>query len=75
MSQTYSIGCRQCKKHLWIGQSGVGGHRIYSGVLWKMTSLSEFLFEHCGHELLFDDNVNSEMFDWYEIDDSHPHEN
>lgn len=53
MAKTYSIACKTCKKQLWIGQRDY----IYKGRDY-IKALETFLFQHKGHELLFDDNVN-----------------
>lgn len=48
MSQTYSLGCRQCRKHLWIAQAGGVGKTLYSANQHAMGALKDFLFEHAG---------------------------
>lgn len=63
MSNTYSIGCRECKKHLWIAQDKC----LYSGDFEAMERLEIFLFEHQGHALVFEDNVNSDIAEWDEV--------
>lgn len=61
MSKTYSIACTQCKKKLWIGQSGLGGEILYYGEPKMMETLKDFLFTHAGHQLVFDENMDSDM--------------
>lgn len=68
MSQTYSIGCRDCRKHVWIAQTSLGSHTLYYGEPRTMETLKDFLFEHTGHNLVFNDNVNSEIEEWDEIE-------
>ena len=72
MSRTFSIGCTQCRKHLWIAQasaaSGKESTTLYTGEGHVMAALKDFLFDHHGHPLIFDDNCNSELADWEEID-------
>lgn len=72
MSRTYSIGCRQCRCHLWIAQaSGVTGQEstaLYTGEPVTMSLLKDFLFEHRGHPLVFEENCESELGDWREIE-------
>ena len=63
MSKAYSIGCRDCREHLWIAQTGI----LYTGEPHTMEALKAFLFKHAGHNLVFDDHINSEMIDWNEI--------
>ncbi len=68
MSQTFSIGCQQCRKHLWIAQAGLGGYTLYTDQPETMSALKDFLFEHIGHPLVFKENCESEMADWEEIE-------
>ena len=53
MSMTYDIACRECKKHLWIGQGYSKRFHTYS---YKdehgQRHLDRFLFEHQGHTLV-----------------------
>ena len=67
MSQTYSIGCRDCKKHLWIGQVLRKQWRIYTSKN-HLDALGEFLFAHKGHNLVFDENTEGEILDFEEIE-------
>ncbi len=60
MSVCYHIGCKDCKKSLWIAQST---RCFYSGEPHTMKALKEFLFDHHGHPLVFSD---SHSFDDYE---------
>lgn len=68
MSRTYSIGCRQCRKHLWIAQASGGSTTLYTGEPHTMAALEAFLFKHRGHPLVFDENCESEVADWTEIE-------
>lgn len=70
MSKTFSIACTKCKKHLWIGQKpsvSRKGH-IYSCPKIHR-HLTEFLFEHTQHELIFDENCDSVIGDFEEVHD------
>lgn len=67
MSQTYSIACKDCKVHLWIGQ---GHHKldalsIYTGDDLVMLNLRDFLIAHYQHNLFFTDNCTDEIIDDY----------
>ena len=70
MSRTYSIACRDCKKHVWIAQASCDSHTLYTGMPEVMECLEAFLFEHMGHALVFNDNCNSEVGEWDEIEPS-----
>lgn len=59
MSVTYSIGCQQCKKVLWVGQR----HTLYGS---EVVNTMQFLKHHTKHALIFDEDCNSETFDNYE---------
>jgi len=50
MSVTFNIGCQQCHTSVWIGQ----GDYIYTGEEETMAALQKFLFNHRGHDLIFD---------------------
>lgn len=68
MSATYSLGCRDCKKKIWIAQ-GTGYRCLYSGNQKCMEALREFLFDHEEHNLVFADNINNEeMLSWDDIE-------
>lgn len=56
MSTTYFIGCKACKKFLWIGQQGAGSERpwLYLDDGKTGEALEEFLVTHVGHSLVFD---------------------
>ncbi len=70
MGYTYSLGCAQCKVHIWIAQgSPQRGITIYTGKPETMEALRGFLLEHMKHPLIFDDNVNAELSDWDEINE------
>ncbi len=69
MSVCYSIICKDCKKHLWIGQSS---ETFYSGEPQTMEALRIFFFNHKSHNLMFDapkfyDYMLSD--DWEEINE------
>jgi len=70
MSRTFSIGCRQCRKHVWIAQasaaSGNESTTLYRGEAHDK-ALNDFLFDHMGHQLVFDSNETGLMEDWEEI--------
>ncbi len=70
MSKTYSIGCARCRVHLWIAQGRSDGEdrSLYVGEPKTMDRLKQFLFTHQGHELRFDENCESELSDWKEIE-------
>lgn len=55
MSTDYHIACKDCKKTLWIAQSGGSGITLYSGEPETMKLLADFLGEHEHHELIFED--------------------
>lgn len=69
MSKTYSIGCFQCQKHLWIAQGWdlAENSTLYVGEPHTVRALKAFLFEQCGHPLVFDDNRESKLANWDEI--------
>jgi hypothetical protein len=70
VSVTFSIACRECKVHLWIGQSHSSG--AHSGHLYTAEShtkaLWTFLAGHQGHALVFDENCESEIADFREVE-------
>jgi hypothetical protein len=68
MSTTYSLGCRQCRKHLWIAQASAGVTSLYTGHDAIVTALKAFLFDHLGHPLVFNENCESEVAEWAEIE-------
>lgn len=51
MANDYVISCSKCKKALDIGTH----HGIYFAEEDTMKELSDFLFDHTGHKLIFDD--------------------
>jgi hypothetical protein len=59
MSVTFSMACKKCKEHLWIGQSS---RTFYSGEPETMEKLKEFLFNHMYHELVYTDNDELEDY-------------
>lgn len=59
MSRTYSICCHDCRIELWIGQSPNGKPErfyVYYGDMNVMGKMAEFLIDHKGHRLGFDDD-------------------
>lgn len=62
MSVTYSIGCTQCKKVLWVGQRNT----LYAS---EVVQSMQFLKDHAKHLLVFDEDCNSDTFDDYEVVD------
>lgn len=70
MSATYSIACRDCRKHLWIAQGRGGGTSsvLYLGEEKTMEALKAFLYAHVGHHLTFGDNCNGEIGEFEEIE-------
>jgi hypothetical protein len=49
MALTHSIGCKDCKEKLWIGQ----GYVIYTGMPEVMRDLADFITErHFGHDMV-----------------------
>lgn len=69
MSKTYSIACKDCRKHLWIGQGSYNAdqRRIYRTDR-HLKALLAFLFDHQKHNLLFDENCESEIGGYEEIE-------
>jgi hypothetical protein len=67
MSTTYSIGCRDCRKALWIAQSSCGSPSLYWGEHYR-AALEAFLFEHVGHALVFGYDAEGEIAEWEEIE-------
>lgn len=68
MSKTFSIACKDCEKQLWIGQSKKEDFKIYSGNPEVMRNLRLFLWEHKGHNLKFDENCESEIAEYEEME-------
>lgn len=68
MSKTFSIACKDCKKHVWIGHSSLKDFTLYTGVTSCMEELRKFLWNHKGHNLIFDENCELEIGDWEEIE-------
>ncbi len=58
MSDSYDLGCRDCKKSLWIGQSQNTNPPFcfYYGEEHTMKALRLFLWDHRGHSLVMDDS-------------------
>lgn len=63
MSKTFSIGCLDCKLHLWIGQGHDGSISVYSGEPETMNAFVLFLQEHTDHNLVILDNANDQRMD------------
>ena len=64
MSMCYNIICKDCKKSLWVGQSGV--HNYIYKTFKDMEALEKFLFAHEKHDLIFgDDNLEDELIPEY----------
>ena len=55
MSVTYDIKCDDCKQTLWIGQRD----HIYKTPEY-IDRLEKFLFNHIGHKLRFDSDVDND---------------
>jgi len=70
MSQTFSIACKDCRVHLWIGQGSysdrAAGH-LYTAKKY-MKGLYSFLREHQKHNLIFDENCEGEIAGYNEIE-------
>lgn len=71
MSQTYSIACKDCQKHIWMAQARhsekKSGH-VYTTPE-HAKNLFEFLIDHEGHELLFGQNCDEPILDYEEVYD------
>jgi len=69
MSQTFSIACTQCKKHLWIAQASYDNQ--FKGHLYSTKRHTEalfiFLMKHRGHPLVFNENCEGDIADFEEI--------
>lgn len=71
MSDSYSIGCNDCKKALCIGQAA--GDRpfcFYSGEPETMKQLKDFLYAHFRHALIF--QLSDILDDEYSNEDEPP---
>ena len=67
MSETFSLGCEDCKEHIWCAQKSHNDLRLYTRDD-LASALASFLFKHRGHRLVFDDNTGSMRFyDWAEV--------
>ncbi len=70
MSETYNIGCKKCKKFVWVGQGSYGDK--YEGYLYtgegKIEVLYKFLIDHKRHPLIFDNDQLSEFEDYVDVD-------
>jgi hypothetical protein len=70
MSQTFSIACKDCKEHLWIAQGSFANKKrgnIYTSDKHKK-ALYEFFRRHQGHNLIFDENCETEIADYEEVE-------
>jgi len=72
MSRTYSLGCKDCKVHVWIAQASIEIKTLYYGEPKTMELLKQFLFDHQKHNLVFDENCESEIGDWTELENPEP---
>ena len=63
MSDTYDLVCHDCRKRIWIGQSG---NPLYYGAQKLMDILCDFLIDHQGHYLGY---VNTTVIDVYDYDE------
>ena len=68
MSRTYSLACKDCKVHLWIGQGHAGllGH-LYTTAA-HIEALTRFLNSHMKHNLVFDENCEGPISEYTEIE-------
>ena len=70
MSDTFSIACVKCRKHLWIAQGWrddpSSGH-MYSTPP-HIHAHYAFLREHQSHELVFDENCDGQIGDFQEVE-------
>lgn len=70
MSETFSLACRDCKKHIWIAQGSytdkAQGH-VYCAEQYRK-GFYLFLREHQGHNLVFDQHCEGEIADYEEIE-------
>lgn len=67
MSTTYSIGCKKCKKRLWIAQTSSGNRIFYTADRDAMQALGDFLFDHEGHDLVFNSDYAFDEPGWVEL--------
>ena len=74
MSDTFSIGCKDCREHLWIGQGsqdypgGTIQHlHLYTANKY-IKALTDFFKTHHGHSLEFFDNCRSCNSDYKKIE-------
>jgi hypothetical protein len=65
MSTCYQIGCVDCEKTLWVGQSGHPQSYIY-GTPKMIIDLGAFLFAHVGHRLVF--NTSEALADFEDVE-------
>lgn len=84
MSRTYDIACKDCNVGLWIGQGweprpGEEDKRHLYTTEKASKALRDFLFEHLGHHLEFNDDeiLEGASIDYKEISEEEPgeHEN
>ncbi len=75
MSQTYSIACRDCKEHLWIAQGSFENkdrEKDFQGNLYSTKPCRiahfQFLMKHKGHNLVFDENCESDIAEFKEVE-------
>lgn len=71
MSDTFSIACVKCRKHLWIGQGrprqSLKECRLYGGEKYD-EALREFMYAHLDHPLVFGNNCDDPIADFEEIE-------
>jgi hypothetical protein len=86
LSRTYSLACKDCQVHLWVGQTtgpDAPGIMIYSGA--DTDHQIEFLRDHAGHPVVFIENCEAildlegdfvELYDESDVapDDGEEHE-
>ena len=67
MSKTFSIACNDCKVHFWISQANHDRGHIYTGEK-HAAALHKFLMDHRKHSLVFDENCESDIAEYMEIE-------
>ena len=67
MSRTFSVACKDCRVHLWIGQKSANKGHLYSGQ-GNLIRLYNFFDEHEGHNLLYGNNCEGEISEFTEIE-------
>lgn len=54
MSVEYDLCCKDCKEHVWIGSEGLSGRQFPYLMEGLMDKVSEFLWDHEGHHLVWE---------------------